>query len=145
MEAFSALLALCVGNTPVNGEFPLQRPVMRTLVFLWCVSIHAVKQTVEWSVIWVYMMFMWRHRNDWTIIVARNPSDATITSLTVQTVSLCNNPWSQFRWLQYNSSEFENSEYICNHTPHFSVCLVTHTCPNFSGGLFKPPMKLKYW
>ena len=27
METFSALLALCVGNSPVNGEFPTQRPV----------------------------------------------------------------------------------------------------------------------
>ena len=27
METFSALLALCVGNSPVSGEFPSQRPV----------------------------------------------------------------------------------------------------------------------
>ena len=27
MEAFSSLLALCVGNSPVTGEFPSQRPV----------------------------------------------------------------------------------------------------------------------
>ena len=30
MEAFSALLALCVGNSPVSGEFPSQKPVTRT-------------------------------------------------------------------------------------------------------------------
>ena len=29
MEAFSALLALCVGNSSVTDEFPAQRPVMR--------------------------------------------------------------------------------------------------------------------
>ena len=29
METFSALLALCAGNSPVTGEFPLQRPVTR--------------------------------------------------------------------------------------------------------------------
>ena len=27
METFSALLALCAGNSPVTGEFPSQRPV----------------------------------------------------------------------------------------------------------------------
>ena len=27
METFSALLAICVGNSPVTGEFPAQRPV----------------------------------------------------------------------------------------------------------------------
>ena len=27
METFSALLAICAGNSPVPGEFPAQRPV----------------------------------------------------------------------------------------------------------------------
>ena len=30
MEAFSALLALCAGNSLVTGEFPTQRPVTRS-------------------------------------------------------------------------------------------------------------------
>ena len=30
MEIFSALLALCAGNSPVTGEFPAQRPVTRS-------------------------------------------------------------------------------------------------------------------
>ena len=30
MKQFSALLALCVGNSPVTGEFPSQRPVTRS-------------------------------------------------------------------------------------------------------------------
>ena len=35
METFSALLALCVGNSPVTGEFPSQRPVTQSFdVFL---------------------------------------------------------------------------------------------------------------
>ena len=29
MKAFSASLAFCAGNSPVTGEFPVQRPVMR--------------------------------------------------------------------------------------------------------------------
>ena len=38
MEAFSALLAFCVGNSPVTGEFPSQRPVTRSfdvIFFIW--------------------------------------------------------------------------------------------------------------
>ena len=31
METFSALLAICAGNSPVPGEFPTQRPVTRSL------------------------------------------------------------------------------------------------------------------
>ena len=35
MEAFSALLAVCAGNSPVAGDFPAQRPVTRSFdVFL---------------------------------------------------------------------------------------------------------------
>ena len=30
METFSALLALCAGNSPVTGEFPAQSPVTRS-------------------------------------------------------------------------------------------------------------------
>ena len=30
IETFSALLALCAGNSPVTGEFPAQRPVTRS-------------------------------------------------------------------------------------------------------------------
>ena len=29
METFSALLAICAGNSPIPGEFPTQRPVTR--------------------------------------------------------------------------------------------------------------------
>ena len=30
METFSALLAICAGNSPVPGEFPPQRPVTQS-------------------------------------------------------------------------------------------------------------------
>ena len=30
LEAFSALLAICAGNSPVTGEFPAQRPVAQS-------------------------------------------------------------------------------------------------------------------
>ena len=36
METFSALLAICAGNSPVTGEFPAQRPVRRSFDVLVC-------------------------------------------------------------------------------------------------------------
>ena len=30
MKTFSALLAICTGNSPIIGEFPAQRPVTRS-------------------------------------------------------------------------------------------------------------------
>ena len=37
MEAFSALLAICAGNSPAPGEFPAQRSVtkMFSLICVW--------------------------------------------------------------------------------------------------------------
>ena len=36
METVSALLAICVGNSSVTGEFPAQRPVTRSFdVYRW--------------------------------------------------------------------------------------------------------------
>ena len=37
METFSALLAICAGNSPVPGEFPAQKPVTQTfdLICVW--------------------------------------------------------------------------------------------------------------
>ena len=41
METFSALLAICAGNSPVSGHFPAQRPVTRALMFsLICAGIN---------------------------------------------------------------------------------------------------------
>ena len=41
MEPPSALMAICAGNSPVTGEFPAQRPVLRALMFsLICVWIN---------------------------------------------------------------------------------------------------------
>ena len=45
METFSALLAICVGNSLVTGEFPAQGPVTRSFyVFL---DLHLNKQLVN--------------------------------------------------------------------------------------------------
>ena len=40
METFPALLAICAGNSPVTGELPAQRPVMRSfdVLFELCLS-----------------------------------------------------------------------------------------------------------
>ena len=65
METFSALLALCAGNSPVTGEFPTQKPVTRSFdVFLdlrqnkrlskqsWCCWFETPASS------------LWRHGND---------------------------------------------------------------------------------
>ena len=53
METFSMLLAPCEGNLTVTGDFPLQRPEMRSSeFFLWSAPEQMAEQTIETRVIW---------------------------------------------------------------------------------------------
>ena len=50
-EAFSALLAICAGNSPVTDEFPAQRPVTRSFDVLF--DLHLNKRlSKEWRGWW---------------------------------------------------------------------------------------------
>ena len=64
METFSALLAICAGNSPVPGEFPAQRPVTRSFdVFF---DLRPNKQlSKQWWGWWFEApsWSLWRHRN----------------------------------------------------------------------------------
>ena len=50
IETFSALLAICAGNSPGTGEFPAQRPVTRSfdVFFDLCLSKCLSKQSWGW-------------------------------------------------------------------------------------------------
>ena len=50
METFSALLAICAGNSPVPGDFPTQRPVTRSfeVYFDLCPNKRLSKQLWDW-------------------------------------------------------------------------------------------------
>ena len=64
METFSALLAICAGNSPVPGEFPTQRPVTRSfdVYFDLRPNKRLSKQSLGW---WFETLSppLWRHRN----------------------------------------------------------------------------------
>ena len=66
METFSALLAICVGNSPVPDEFPAQRPVTRSfdVFFDQRPNKRLSKQSWGW---WIEMTSCtsWRHHNDY--------------------------------------------------------------------------------
>ena len=65
MELFSALLAICAGNSPVSGEFLAQRPVTRSFdVFF---DVRQIKRLSKHSRGWWFETLLhplWRHRND---------------------------------------------------------------------------------
>ena len=64
METFSALLAICAGNSPVPGEFPTQRPVTRSFDVFFDLRLNKrlSKQSWRW---WFETLScpLWRHRN----------------------------------------------------------------------------------
>ena len=73
METFSALLAICAGNSPVPGEFPTQRPVTRSF------DVYFDLRPNKWlSKQWCGWWFetiscsLWRHRNEHSISLAQS-------------------------------------------------------------------------
>ena len=69
METFSALLALCVGNSSVTCEFPSQRPVMQSFdVFF---DLHLNKRSRKQSRrrwLEARSRSWWRHRNSYHLL-----------------------------------------------------------------------------
>ena len=65
METFSALMAICVGNSPVPGEFPTQRPVTQSfdVYFVLRLNKRLCKQSWGW---WFETLLcpLWRHSNE---------------------------------------------------------------------------------
>ena len=65
METFSALLAICAGNSPVPGEFPAQRPVTRSFDVFFDLRLNKRLSKQPWG--WWFetpAWSLWRHRND---------------------------------------------------------------------------------
>ena len=88
METFSALLALCAGNSPVTGEFPTQRPVTRS--FDVCFDLRVNKWLSKQSWGWWFetpASSLWRHCNVkswWWIRVIYLPICFSVASLALR-------------------------------------------------------------
>ena len=74
METFSALLAICAGNSPVPGEIPAQRPVTRSFDVFFDLRLNKRLRKQTWG--WWFetpSRPLWRHCNDmvrswhWTV------------------------------------------------------------------------------
>ena len=65
METFSALLAVCAGNSPVPGEFPAPRPVTRSFNVFFDLRLNK-RLSKQWWGWWFETLSrpLWRHRNE---------------------------------------------------------------------------------
>ena len=64
METFSALLAICAGNSPVPGEFPIQSPVTPSFDVFFDLRLNKRLSKQSWG--WWFEMLscpLWRHCN----------------------------------------------------------------------------------
>ena len=64
MEKFSALRAICAGNSAVNGEFPAQRPVTRSFDVFFDLRLNKRLSKQSWG--WWFETLsrpLWRHCN----------------------------------------------------------------------------------
>ena len=71
METFSALLAICAGNSPVPGEFPAQRPMTRSFDVLFDLRLNQRLSKQLWG--WWFetpSRPLWRHCNETRYIAA---------------------------------------------------------------------------
>ena len=79
MEKFSALLAICAGNSPVPGEFPTQRPVTRSFDVFFDLRLNK-RLSKQWWGWWFETLSspLWRHRNGNTLSRMLPPNTLTV-------------------------------------------------------------------
>ena len=136
METFSAILAICAGNSPVPGEFPTQRPVTWSFDVFFDLRLNKWFSKQSWG--WWFETLsppLWRHRNGvisvpggWHFLTpiysSPVPQEADLFSLSVSVFygflvpRLLTCFISVKLWYRY-------------------VTYINQTCPNSSGGLAK--------
>ena len=103
METFSALLALCAGNSPATGEFPTQRPVTRSFdVFS---DLRLNKRSSKQSRGWWFVTRshpLWRHCTDDGIYGQQHTNEAyhfDIFHFKTQSVNIYNICFEIWHWV----------------------------------------------
>ena len=103
METFSALLALCEGNSPVTGEFPSQRPVMRSFDFFFDLRLN--KQLSKQSRHW------WFETPSRSIILSSMTTMSLQSLLGTLLLPMCE---PNFRTIHPVSFELPHSNHLCS-------------------------------
>ena len=92
METFSGLLAFCVGNSPVTGEFPAQRPVTRSFDIFLDLRLNK-RMNKQWWGWWFEAQScpLWRHPNAqcWYMLVKVSVDQYGVLAAHITTMKLC--------------------------------------------------------
>ena len=120
METFSALLAICAGNSPVPGEFPTQRPVTRSFDVFFDVRPNKRLSKQSWG--WWFETLspsLWRHRNVLHIFVVLGLLQSKLEQLMAS------------RAQTHNSSCSNISKYVIIHINVRIVLSMRHLQPSW--------------
>ena len=86
METFSALLAICAGNSPIPGEFPAQRPVTPCFNVYFDLRLNKRLNKQSWG--WWFEALscpLWHQRNAKTIFTQDNSYPGKLVHKTART------------------------------------------------------------
>ena len=104
LETFSALLALCVGNSPVAGEFPSQRPVTRGFVVCFDMRLNRGLSKQSWGwwfetpsrSLWRHCNVLWRSHSslteNWVMIITMTSHERHVVRDSNSTI--CSTAWA---------------------------------------------------
>ena len=134
-ETFSALLALCVGNPPVIGEFPAQRPVARSFDVFFDLGLNKRLSKQSWG--WwsgTPSRSLWRHCDGkcrllgcgYFILALIHPNNITWVSSCLKTLEN-----RLFIEQQIQSNDKESIE--PHHHWYFKECTNDWKCPLWKG------------
>ena len=148
METFSALLAFCTGNSPVPGEFPVQRPMTRSFEVFFDLRPNKRLSKQSWG--WwseTPSSSLWRHRNGEFVQRAKLQFEPEMYHSSMN--FRCHIHWACFsiehyirgklKWLQNYTLQWRHNDHnsVTNHQPH--GCLLNR----LFGGRSKKTSKLR--
>ena len=103
METFSALLAICAGNSPVTGESPAQRPLTRSLDVFFDLRLNERSSKQSWSC-WFETLsrLLWRHRDVLHFLCTHHRSPfCHVPRVIEKCFPMPFHGWGSFIWISY--------------------------------------------
>ena len=109
IETYSALLAICAGNSSFTGEYPTQRPVTRSFAVFFDLRLNKLLSKQSWG--WWFETLsspLWRHSNDISVMAAKSVIRKVTVNISTHIIILIythfdwqSTPWNVI-WLWYN-------------------------------------------
>ena len=124
METFSALLAICAGNSPATGKFTAQRPVTRSFDVFFDMRLSKRLSKQSWGC-WFETLSrpLWRHCNDRQIIQYSLDTSVCVSDDIFMSSVRWGCLFTRFTRKPYSLSSHHNMLYFLKRPLHFPHCM----------------------